>query len=290
MDTENNWDCAWLDEMYNNRARVTKSEDYLQNWHQRSVALRERLMASGRAQLNIAYGTGSAQTLDIFQPATSADPVPVLVYIHGGYWSALDKDDHSFLAEALCERGICLVVVNYSLCPQVGIPDIIQEVAHATRWVYQNIQDYGGDRRRITLAGHSAGGHLAAMMQTQNWRALGLAGDVLPFRNALSISGLFDLAPIMRVPFLQSLQLTPAQVSIASPILHRPHPQSIFYTVAGGNESEEFLRQNRLIQTVWGEKVVPLCESIPAVDHFTIVDSLTSPDSRLYQIVTTLVS
>ena len=104
-------------------------------------------------------------------------------------------------------------------------------------------------------------------------------------KNALSISGLYDLEPIMHTPFLQpTLQLTPQQVRQASPALLPAPAQGTLYTVAGGDESEEFLRQNRLIREAWGEDRVPVCEALPGLNHFRVLEALAQPGHRLHQL------
>jgi arylformamidase len=155
-----------------------------------------------------------------------------VVFIHGGYWRSLDKSDHSFIAPAFTNQGACVVVPNYALCPAVTIPQIVMQMVKALAWTYRNASKYGGDPSRITVIGHSAGGHLAAMLLACQWSvyAKDLPSDVV--RNALSISGLYDLEPIMRTPFLQeSLRLTPEQVLLASPAWMPRPSQGKLYTI-----------------------------------------------------------
>lgn len=285
-------DPQWLDQMYNNRARVPEHGRHFERWARDSAAFRARQPAG----VDLAYGTGEGETLDVFRPAQAGvGPAPVLVFIHGGYWRALDKSDHSFVAEAFTRAGACVVVPNYALCPTVTIPHITLQMAHALAWVWRHIGDWGGDRRRITVAGHSAGGQLAAMMLTCRWPALDvdLPADLL--RNGLSISGLHDLEPLRHTPSLQpALQLTPEQVRQASPA-SLPAPgvrrgRGVLYSVAGGDESEAFWQQNALIQRAWGRRVVPVCELLPGLNHFSILDALVTPGERLNQLALDLLN
>jgi arylformamidase len=177
------------------------------------------------------------------------------------------------------------VLPNYALCPAVSIPQITMQMVRALAWTWRHIAQYGGDPQRITVAGHSAGGHLAAMLLACDWRAYApdLPADLL--KNALSISGLYDLEPMRHTPFLKdSLRLTPEQVRQASPALLPRPSQGTLYSVAGANESAEFLRQNRLIQQAWGDKTVPVCESQPGLNHFSVLEALAEPSHRLHRL------
>ena len=272
-------DGQWLDRMYNNRELVPQHPEHFRRWAADSAAATR----TQERELDVRYGGGPNEHLDIF-PAKQAD-APVLVFIHGGYWRALDKRDHSFVAPPFTRRGVCVVVPNYALCPTVTVPQITMQMVHALAWTWRHIARYGGDPRRITVAGHSAGGHLAAMMLACLWRVYGheLPADLV--KNALSLSGLYDLDPIMHTPFLQpSLQLTAEQVRMASPALLPPPAQGTLSTVCGGDESEEFLRQNRLIRAAWGESTVPVCEALPGLNHFTVLEALLEPGHRLNEI------
>lgn len=272
-------DGRWLDRMYNNRELVPQHPEHFRRWAADSA----QVTRTQERELDVRYGGGTNEHLDIF-PAKQAD-APVLVFIHGGYWRALDKRDHSFVAPAFTRRGVCVVVPNYALCPAVTIPQITMQLVHALAWTWRHIARYGGDPRRITVAGHSAGGHLAAMMLACLWPVYGhdLPADLV--KNALSLSGLFDLDPIMHTPFLQpSVQLTPEQVRMASPALLPAPAQGTLSTVCGGDESEEFLRQNRLIRDAWGERAVPVCEALPGLNHFTVLEALAQPGHRLHEL------
>jgi arylformamidase len=220
---------------------------------------------------------------------------PVLVFLHGGYWRGLDKADHSFVAPAFTQAGACVVVPNYALCPAVTVPQIVLQMVQALAWTWRHVAEHGGDPNRITVAGHSAGGHLAAMLLACQWQ--GWAAD-LPtrlVRNALSISGLFELDSIRRTPHLQvDLRLTPAQARKSSPAW-LPSPgvargRGQLYSVAGGDESPAFLLHNRLIRQAWGRRVVPVCEVMPGLNHFSMLGALAQPGTRVNSLTAALLA
>ena len=282
-------DGAWHDRMYNNRALVPDFAEHFAHWASASEQARRDLPA----QIDVHYGQGPLETLDIFPAARPG--APVVVFIHGGYWRSLDKSDHSFVAPALRDMGACVVVVNYALCPgtaevPVTIPDIALQMTRALAWVWRHIGLHGGDRSNISVIGHSAGGHLSAMLLGCDWKDVGSDLPVHLVRKALSISGLYDLEPVRKTPFVQGdLRITPAQVRLASPAKWPRPRKGVLYTVAGGDESAEFLRHNRLIHQAWGPKTVPVCEDLPGLNHFSIVTDLTRQGSRLHALAARLI-
>jgi arylformamidase len=301
---------AQLDALFNNRALVPSHAEHFARWASESAAAR----ASQLCHLDVDYSAGSLpqlpalplHTLDIF-PAqvtegSQGEPAPVLVFIHGGYWRSLDKSDHSFIAPAFTRQGACVVLPNYALCPgtpelPVTIPQIVMQMVQALAWTYRHIAAYGGDPKRISLVGHSAGGHLATQLLACQWPAYAadLPADLV--RNALSVSGLYELNVLRHVPFLQdSLRLTKADAAKASPA-RLPKPklhgededfQGLLFTVVGGKESPAFIEQNALMQEAWGKKRVPVRETVPAHDHFSVLQALVDPATRLHGLASSL--
>ena len=266
----------WYDRMYNNRAWVPDFANHLQHWTEQSKTARHQL----RGLTDISYGDGPNENLDIF-PANLAH-APVMVFLHGGYWRALDKSDQSFIAPSFTREGVCVVVPNYALCPMVTIPDIVMQMVKALTWVWRYISEWGGDPSRIHVVGHSAGGHLAAMMMACQWQryADDLPADLV--KSGLSVSGLFELESVMRSPMLQSdLRLDEAQVLHCSPAWMPTPAQGSFWSVVGALESDEFIRQHMLIQQAWGKACVPVCEALPGLHHFNVLSALAESGSYL---------
>lgn len=294
---------AWLDSQYNNRARVPEAVQHLQRWAADSATARAALQASGQTLLDVPYMADpalppAAQTLDIFTPPPGATPPaggwPVLLFVHGGYWRALDKADHSFIAPPWVAQGAIVVIPNYALCPVVRVSTITDQMRQAVAWTachIGNLNGQPGNPSRLSVAGHSAGGHIVGMLLSTRWAEWGGSGAALPgqpdgtpIRHGISISGLFDLEPIRQTPFLADLGLTPEEAQAQSPIHHR-HTGGQLTAVVGGDESEEFLRQNGLLRTAWGEAAALVAEVLPGLNHFSVVEELTRPSSRLFALV-----
>ena len=278
----------WLNAQYNNRARVANYAEYLEQWASRSQAARHRIACHldipylDRAALRATVPTGVPEpTLDVF-PAANLD-APVLLFIHGGWWRALDKRDNSFVAPPFVAAGAHVVVPNYSLCPAVGMDTIALQLAHSLAWTHRYFRQRDSKAPRIVVAGHSAGGHLAAMLLCCNGKLLGADLPQQLAASALSISGVFDLDPLSRTPFLKAdLKLTPRLVRRLSPALFQA-PRGRLVTVYGALESEEFARQSSLIQRRWGRRCVPVCEAVAGTNHFTVLNEAVKPTTRLHQ-------
>jgi arylformamidase len=272
------YDPAWLDDQYNNRTRIPEHPQIFERWRRESAQSREK----ATCLLDLAYGEAPGETLDVFPAAVEESPV--LVFIHGGWWRAFSKSDHSFIAPSFVEDGAMVVLPDYALCPAVTIEQIALQMVRALAWTWRNAARYGGDARRIVVAGHSAGGHLATMLLCCDWSQVDAALPERPVQGALSISGLYDLEPLRQTAFLNvDLRLTPEAVRRLSPALFPP-PQAPLHAVAGALESEEFRRQTALIRQVWGAKAVPVCETIPGMHHLGVLHDLADPAGRSHRL------
>lgn len=182
--------------------------------------------------LDIAYGDGPDETMDIFLPASPGAAMKVHVFIHGGYWYQFGKDEWSFIAEALTAAGAIVIVPRYSLCPAVKISDITHQMQAMLCWVWHNIAAHGGDPGQIFVSGHSAGAHLALELHCPDWQA----GRYLPadlLKGMTLISGLYDLRPI-RSSYVQAhVRLSAAEAEACSPLLRiRPSATPLIVALA----------------------------------------------------------
>lgn len=269
---------AWYDEQYNSRARIPTHPAILQHWADASAAA----LARHPELVELAYGDAPRERMDVF-PARSAG-APVFVYLHGGYWRALGKRDHSFVAPPLVDAGAMVVLPDYSLCPEVTVEHIVLQTVRALAFIHRHARDFGGDPSRIVVAGHSAGGHLATMMLLCRWPEWDPSLPAGLVKAALSISGLYELEPMRHTPFLAAdLGLTAASALRLSPAWLPPPQEGHLAVVVGGDESEEFHRQAQLIRQNWGGKVAA-SEIVPGRNHMDVLHELASPGSNTHQL------
>jgi arylformamidase len=213
--------------------------------------------------------------VDLFRAGSGSR---LLVFIHGGYWRALAKEEFSWLGPPYVRAGCSVAVVGYRLCPEVSVGEIVEDCQAGVAAVASALRRPGVPLA-VVLSGHSAGGHLAAMLLTQPASALGLMRGEL--RSALSISGLMDLAPLMDCTVNQDLRLDADGARRWSPIhLARAVPTPLLSAV-GGDESPAFLRQARCILEAWPDRTEYL--ALAGANHFTAVDHLADSGGPLGQ-------
>jgi arylformamidase len=256
---------------YDNRARVPEHPQIFARWATDSASYRARLPASRKAR--ISFGPTAREVIDLFDARAGA---PLAVFIHGGWWRNFEPSLFSHLAAGLNAHGIGVAVPGYNLCPQVRIADIVDEMRRALVALWRCFGE------RMLVLGHSAGGHLTAVLLATEWPALdnGMPADVVAAGYA--ISGVYDLAPLLRVSVNQDLRLDTDSAREMSP-LSWPAPRGrVLDAVVGARESNEFLRQSRVIADVWGKAgVVTRYEEIVGADHFSVLDPLTDPSSAM---------
>lgn len=269
-----------LEKQYNLRAgRPDYEVTVIPDWTGRSEQARETL--SG--QLDLRYGEGEKQKLDLF---TSGDPkAPLLVYVHGGYWQRGDKSIYSFLAVPFTERGANVAIIGYDLCPSVTITRISEEVREALAFLWRNAADLRINPERITVMGHSAGGHITEMMMGTDWPAYG--GD-LPktlIQSGIPVSPLSLLEPVRLTSLNDNVRMDAKEAAAESPMLnHQPLTDAPQLLVVGGKETDEFHRQARMYQEAFAtaKRKIDLY-IVPGVDHFDELNVLSDPDSDFFR-------
>ena len=260
---------------YNNRARVPEHPEIFARWAREAEDYRAEAMKERRAELGLSYGESLRQFIDLFSPRPGVT-APLALFIHGGYWRSLDPSLFSHMARGLNSRGVAVAVVGYDLCPEVTIAEIIEQIRHACLFLWLRTG------RRMMIYGHSAGGHLAGAMVATDWheRYPKAPADLVPA--AYSISGLFDLTPLVQVTMAQDLQLDDAQARQVSPLFWPAPAGRVFDAVVGGLESSEFLRQSRVIAEAWKKAGARTrYEEIAGTNHFTVIDALPDPQSAM---------
>lgn len=263
-----------LDAAYNNTEAVgiPKRDQYVAA----RVSRTERFKKAHAGRIDLRYGAGARQRLDVFSAGTAG--APTLVFIHGGYWQQNDKEPFAFLGEGLLSAGFNLANVEYTLAPAARMDAIVAEVRASVAWVIEHAKELGGDPNRVFVSGHSAGGHLTAMAMTDARVAGGIA-----------ISGIYDLEPIRLNYLNEKLGLDPAEAQRNSPMLHLPSRAAPLVVTVGLGELPELIRQSEEYATAWQKRGLP-GQYLPLAghDHFSILDELAGPDGKLVAALKTL--
>ena len=252
---------------------------YNEGWPKQSAATREAL----DCRLSVPFGAALDEHLDIF-PA-KGEGTPVHMFIHGGYWRAYTAKEFSFVANLLVEQGIAVVVNTYSLCPKVTIDEIVRQNRAAIKWLMEHAGDFGGDPANITVSGHSAGGHLAAMAALTDWPG-DYGVDANALRGIVAISGLYDLRPFRFTELQPHLQLTGEQIQRCSPLFQITDAMPPTWLVVGAKETPEFHRQSDAFAEAAraaGNTVERI--SVDGANHLTVMEGFNDPQSRLFRLI-----
>jgi arylformamidase len=257
-------------DLFRIRAIVPHFEACVADYKSSSAATRARLPS----QLNVSYGDHPDEKLDLFFPdASPAASRPIHLFIHGGYWRAQSKDDYSYLADVIVGQGAIAAIADYSLMPGARMARLIGQVRRAARWLGEHGREYGGDPTAISASGHSAGGHLSTYLCCRAPDEPEFPDN--PVRSVLSVSGLYDLAPIA-ASFLQpELHLTPQEIGQYSPCQAIVRPDAAIRLILGGRETAPFFEQaGRFAGRLSSLGLQPRLASVDDEDHMTIVRSL----------------
>jgi arylformamidase len=252
---------------YNNRARVPESPALIAGWVKDAAAYRE-----SHPPRAISYGPGARHVIDFFPGDGNG---PIAVFIHGGYWQALDGSSFSHLARGLNAHGVSVAIPSYDLCPNVTIEQIIGE----TRMTSRELARLG---QRLVITGHSAGGHLAACMLATDWPAFDASLPADLVTAAYAISGLFDLGPLLGTSINKAMGLDQEAARAASPLFWQAPKRGSLDAVVGENESAEFFRQSQTIVDLWGKAgAATRFGAVPGANHFTVIAPLADPNSPM---------
>jgi len=263
-----------LEFQYNPRVSVPEYPQLAEVRSAKSRTVRD----SAKSWLNIAYGTSPREALDIYAGEKAGGPA--LVYIHGGYWRSGSKEDNANFVPAFTQRGATVALVEYDLCPQVTVSDIVGETRSAVAWVYRNIAGYGGNPGKIYLAGSSAGGHLTAMALANDWEKQTLPRDII--KGALAMSGVYDLDMVMRISVQEEVRLTPELVRENNPFLHPPLARCPILVAVGGAEPKGWQQMS--------EDYFNYCKArglsveylvVPGANHYTVPEGLANEKNPL---------
>ncbi len=270
-------DAAELEHQYELRSKEPDFEAVVARWAERSAAFR----GTGDVRIDLAYGPAVREKLDLFRGAEGG---PLLVYIHGGYWQRGDKDMYSFVAEPFVAAGVNVALINYTLTPDCRIGDIAPQVRRAVGWLWHNAGDLGFDRGRLAVMGHSAGGHLTAMMMATDWPSFDPAMPRDVVRAGIPVSGIFELEPLVHTSINEGPRMDVAEARRESPLFMEPATDAPQLVVAGGNETPEFTRQSdAYCERHRTAARIMERHDVPGENHFGELDRLAEADSEVFR-------
>jgi arylformamidase len=265
-------DPTWCEAQYNPRLLVPDAARIYASWPQDSARVRDELPH----EANVAYGPHPREIMDVFH---AKDARGALIFIHGGYWRMFSKDEYSFIAEGPVKAGITVAMPSYPLCPEVTVDDISASMRRAvvTLW-----RDHLGaaERSKLVVSGHSAGGYLTAAMFATEWTRHGLPAT--PFAGGLSISGVFELEPLVNTTMNELIRFNVDLARAWSLGAACPHVAAPLALVVGENESPEFHRQSTDLAAAWPE-VCRRPVSIPGRNHFDVVGELGRASTPVFE-------
>ncbi|MGJ3259042.1 MAG: alpha/beta hydrolase [Rhodospirillales bacterium] len=265
-----------LDWQYNNRERVPEHATLTGAYKARGDAFVQK----APHVFDIPFGDSAAEVLDVYPAFDPDDLAPVLIFFHGGYWFSRHKDDFRYIPAGFTPAGAMVVVVNYALVPDVDLPELVRQCRASVAWTHKNAKEHGGDPNNIHIAGHSAGGHITAMMYATDWSEWNV--DPGAIKGGMAVSGLYDLEPIRLNYMNPTLGFTPEIVSGYSPVHLKPEVEAPLVFSVGGAETPEFQRHNKMLMGPWSQAGLA-CEevTVPGLNHFTILEDFSTEGRTL---------
>jgi arylformamidase len=272
-----NYDQAALDRQFNNRLHTPEYANYFSRWELLSRQTEKKyLVIKG-----VSYGNLPLEKSDIYP--SSQTQSKTLVFIHGGYWQMLDKSAFHFIADAFHSDNITTVFLNYPLAPQYTMDQMVSSCRKAIGWLYQNIDGYHGDPNQIYVAGHSAGGHLAAMLMATDWPRFNAIIPANIIKGVCALSGLFNLVPI-RLSYLNKVLNLEQEMAIRnSPVNLQPVNSCSILIAVGTAETNEFIDQSTELSNSWEERNISVkLLKVPGKNHFSILEAMTDQNADCY--------
>jgi arylformamidase len=273
------FDQSTLDREYSPSSCIDDINIYLDDYARASKAAKSEALQVNACEPDLHYGEGAEETLDLFLRGEPG-PAPLQVFIHGGYWQLLSKNESCFAAPMFQWHGSCFAAVNYTLAPQQTLTGIVEENRRAIAWLYQHADTWGFNRDRIYLSGHSAGAHIAMMLLLTDWSKYGLPVDAI--KGVCAVSGIFDLEPVRLSYVNDVVGMDSNEAERNSPIRHRLVNHCPVILAYGENETAEFKRQTDAYGSVLQDAGTPVTLSeIVDRNHFDVILDLADADSWL---------
>lgn len=270
-----------LQAQYSARAAVPEHPAIFARWREAAAAYRDTALGAGRARLGLAYGPDVRERIDLFLPE-GPGPAPLHVFFHGGYWQSMERTDFSALAAAPNRAGLAVAIVGYPLCPSVTLARIVHAARSAIAWLAcAGIPDIRATPMHI--AGHSAGGHLAAMLAITDWADVDPRVTVAPLGGIAPVSGVFELEPLLHTRINDALGLDREAARALSPLGGVPQPGCRLEAFVGGEESAEFRRQAQACVDAWRDRSgdAAVLHRVAGHNHFTVLDAVYAPDGPM---------
>lgn len=269
-----------LEQHYNPRAAIANIDELIAGLEPAAVAAREEY----GGEFDLRYGEDEKQTFDVHRAAASGlgDPPPAFVFIHGGYWRALDKSDYSFVARAFIAAGATVINVNYDLCPSVSLDAIVRQARELIVHLHRNAADLGIDGERIYVVGHSAGAHLVAMLLGHDWGADGLPADVI--KGAGCLTGIYEPGVVRRISVNDDVRLDAEAAERNDCILHPPRSPVPVVVAVGGDETEGWIAQSQAYAAACREAGCTVAEIVvDGTNHFTMLNACITPGTPPFE-------